>query len=327
MSKVNLKTFIQSSKIPHMKESNYNIYQREPDVAITINRLHKADSLSIAILDTGTKDDLRKTLSWYTESLNAGIHVITRDIKVSGIEELRREWPTVSWIVFHNFPSLGEKLNAMAVECRTSFFAVVRSDTDMVHFDWDAIFSQFQQSKKLAAIAPVIMDKHAEVIPTVRVPYLSGKRLLDPIAFLPSSDKPTPTLYPFLGLAVYNTAIFRRIFDYDTQISGDYWQTMDWGGRAWLYGHGAVVSKDFVIQFVGKESVIEDRSPVNGYKRCLTKLLSVQGGNGDRNYVRPFVLWFDRKAIQDDVKRHLAMYKTDMFQLTERWKAPKSFNH
>ena len=74
------------------------------------------------------------------------------------------------------------------------------------------------------------------------------------------------TLYPVMGLGLYDRAVFQRLRGFDEKIESDYYQLVDWGIRSALIGHRVLASSALLMQFIDRESVIEDRSERAGTK-------------------------------------------------------------
>ena len=162
-----------------------------------------------------------------------------------------------------------------------------------------------------AMICPRIFNKSNEEIPAIRAPRLSGKEV-DPLSFMPAAG-PTANLYPFLGIGLYDRALFQRLRGYDESISGAYWQTLDFGTRCWLYGYPIYTMSDIAVLFFGKQFLIEDRTEVQGCERFYSKALAVRQIKG-RNFIRK-TSRMSSKVISEEVKPRLGLYKTDFHTL------------
>lgn len=301
-------------------QSNYRIYHRKQDLGKRISQLHREEQLAIGVLDIGTTQELENCIAWYVANMNCCLHVITQDDRIQ-IQEMQDAWPEVSWLVFSSVTTLGERINALADECYTTYFMVVRSDQEMVRFEGSVLMPMMVRPDHPAVIAPVLSNMLGELLPTVRVPHMQGKDL-DPLSFMPGS-KNTDTLYPFLGLGMYDRALFQRLRGYDEQIISNYWQCLDFGARCWLYGYRILSVPTLALEFPGRQSVIEDRSEQPGVERCYTKLLSVRQIGG-KNFVRKWRRHLDKALLNDEVRKRMAvLFKTDFFSLIDNWKIPE----
>lgn len=299
--------------------NNYRIYRRKQELGSRITRLHNTEQLAVGILDTGNLEQLTSCLDWYVQEMNYSLHVVTQEGRFS-IPTMQETYKDVTFLVFTSHTFTGEKVNAVANECRTNLFLIVRSDLLMVKFDGPLLLEAMAQNEHPAAFAAVVANAYREIVPCRRMPRLN-ERELDPDSGFPSLDEKTslPSLYPFMCLGLYDRALFQRLRGFDESIHSEYWQALDWGLRCHLLGYTILISSALLVQFPDRESVIEDRSEADGCLRCYTKALSVQQIN-TKNIVRKYKGFVDKEVYQTEVKkRMLWLQKLDFDQLCARW--------
>lgn len=296
----------------------YQVVYRKQDIGRLINQLHREEFLAIGIMDTGTIEDLRTSLDWFTENFNYCLHVVTQADRLS-LEEMQSRYSSVTFIVYPSSPSLAERINALADVCMTTYFFALRSDTNLMSFDWKPLEDRMKEDEHPAVLCPWVFNKSNEKIPTIRAPHLNG-RDIDPLSFMPTMQC-SDNLYPFLGMGLYDRALFQRLRGYDEEISGAYWQSLDFGMRCWLYGYPIYTTSDAAVLFYSKQFLIEDRSEQQGFQRFYSKALSVHQVKG-RNFIKkgPKMLG---KVISGEVKPRLGLYKTDFETLCQNWKSPE----
>ncbi len=298
--------------------SNYRIYRRKQDLGKRINRLHNIEQLAIGILDTGTADQLRESLDWYAEHMNYSLHVVTQEGRLD-IPQMQELYKDVTFLVFTTHTFTGEKVNAVANECQTNLFLIVRSDLVLVRFDGAVLLSAMAEVDHPAAYCSVLANAYREIVPCVRSPRLV-ERELDPGSRFPSLEgKDSNTLYPIYCLGLYDRALFQRLRGFDEDIHSEYWQALDWGIRVNLLGYDLMVNNGLLMQFPNRESVIEDRSEAPGFLRCYTKALSVHRGNG-KNLARQYKGYVDKDVYKSEVKKRMIwLQKKDFTTLIEQW--------
>ncbi len=303
--------------------NNYRIYRRKQEVGSRVTRLHNTEQLAVGILDTGTIEQLGQCLQWYRQNLNHSLHVITQEGRFD-LPLMQEQYKDVTFLVFTSHTFTGEKINAVANECQTNLFLIVRSEMVLVKFDGKRLFEAMAPSEHPAAFAPVLANAYREIVPSRRIPRMVGREL-DPDSDFPSMDEDMvlTTLYPLMCLGLYDRALFQRLRGFDEQIHSEYWQALDWGLRCHLLGYTIMVSSSLLLQFPDRESVIEDRSEAQGFMRCYTKALSVQRING-RNVAKKYKGFVDRELYQTEVKkRMLWLQKMDYAELCEQWSMGK----
>ncbi|NBK23930.1 MAG: hypothetical protein EOM68_18105 [Spirochaetia bacterium] len=302
--------------------SNYRIYRRRLDLGSRINQLHSTEQLAIGILDVGTGDQLCENLSWYVKNMNYALHVVTQEGRMD-IQAMQEAYKEVTFLVFPSSSLTGEKINAVANECQTSYFLIVRSDLVLVRFDGIALFSLMREKEAPAALASLLANMDKEIVPTIRSPHLKGRKL-DPNSHFPTINAPggENTLYPVMALGMYDRALFQRLRGFDERIHSEFFQVLDWGIRCYLLGHTVKASSHLLMQFADRQSIIEDRSENEGFKRCYTKALSIQQIKG-KNLIRKYKGFIDKDALSDEVKKRLLwLQKSDFSQLLEHWEFP-----
>ena len=297
----------------------YSVISRKQDISQLINQLHREEFLAVGIMDTGTVDDLQTTLSWFVENFNYCLHVVSSNDRFN-VEEMQAIYPDVTFIVFPKAPSLAERVNALADVCMTTYFLTMRSDTNLMSFDWKPLEARMREEEHPAMLCPWVYNKSNEEIPTLRTPLINGKEV-EPVSFMPSAEC-SANLYPFLGIGLYDRALFQRLRGYDEDITGAYWQTLDFGVRCWLYGYPIYTVSQMAVLFYSKQFLIEDRSEQQGFERFYSKALSVHQVKG-HNYIRKGPK-MSKRVINEEVKPRLGLYKTDFRTLCENWKNPEA---
>lgn len=303
--------------------SSYRMVFRKQDLGFRISSLYKQKQFAVGILDFGTKEELEKSLGWYLGNMNLSLHVLTTEYKMEQYD-IQSKYPEVTFIVFSNDTSTGEYINAMANECFTDYFLIVRSDMELIAFDGNRLLSIMAGKDHPVVICPVMLSGDAEVMPTLRAPFLRG-RDVDPQAFLPDLDNPDEekTLYPVLQSGLYDRALFQRLRGYDTEIMSEYYQSIDLGTRSWLFGYSIKLTSALAIQFPNRVSVIEDRSECLGMSRFYTKALSIKRIAG-KNLVAKWKPYVDKDCLVNEIKKkQVNLQKTDFFTLVEKWDEPQ----
>ena len=299
-------------------QQNYQIVSRSSDITRLIKGLHKEEILAIGIMDTGTEEELEASVSWFSHNYNHGLHVMTQSDRMSR-NNLEDRFPDVTFIVFDRSPSLAERITALANTCGTTYFLLTRSDTNLVEFDFSGMYS-FMQENHPAVLTPLIFNKSRELIPTVRAPHMEKNRI-EPMSFMPSTGT-DDNLYPFLGLGLYDRALFQRLRGYDEEITGAYWQSLDFGTRCWLYGYPVLSVNSMALIFYAKQFLIEDRSDTPNCDRYYTKALSVRITKGRISVKKAH--GSNKKVFASEVRPRASLYKTDFQTLCDKWRIPES---
>ncbi len=300
-------------------QNSYHVYRSRQDVGSRIRYLHSEVRLSIALIDMGGAEALIDAIEYYHTTMNWPLIVFLSD-RQENLAELRMQFPLVSFIHFPQPVSTGAMINVMANECYATYFLVTRSDLRIPFFNSDEVLNLFEKGKNPAMLTPVVRDRFNELIPTVEVPRMQ-KFFIDPLPFIPSGKK-EGTLYPFMGLGIYERALFQRLRGYDEEISGEYWQFLDFGMRCWLYGY-SIFSVPFIeMHFPYRQFIIENRTPDSGLNRVMTKSLAFRQVKG-KNSIRRIGKRTDTAYLKNEMKKRMALFKMDIDELIENWIPPE----
>lgn len=310
------KPLICSYNNPEMNQL-YRVFTGKGEINQVMNLLHKEETLTVGIMDTGNEKDLIETMMWYNLNFNHGLHVITTRERFKSLS-LDTKFTDIVYIVFDTMPSLGQRANAMSEVCSSSYFFLTRSDVDLVDFNWDELLKKITSHDRPVVLAPLVFNKNKELVPTVRIPHFNKKEI-DPAGCNPATVD-TETLYPFLGLGLYDKTLFRKLRGYDTEIESAFWQCLDFGTRCWLYGYSIKTVNDVAIIFYSKQFMIEDRSDAQGVDRFYTKALGVRLINGRIKPRRGYRT--NHRVLVSEVKPKVGLYKTDFETLSNNWVMP-----
>ena len=285
-----------------------------------ISSLYHQAQLAIGLIDTSTKDDLISSLNWYKDNMNFCLHLITTQDRAEEMD-LAELYPEVTLILFKTTSTTGEYINALSDECYTTYFLVLRTDTILIEYQGQELMRMMADRNRPAIITPVMLSSQLEVIPTLRAPHLNGKDF-DPLSFTPTVSEAIgeENLYPVMGLGLYDRALFQRLRVYDSQITGEFFQMADFGIRCYLLGYSILATRNIVIQFPQKVSIVEDRSPCEGINRFYTKAMSIRRIAG-KNMVEKWKPYVDKSLLNDEIKKkQIILQKTDFFTLMDNWK-------
>lgn len=296
---------------------NYNIVSKRNDINNMISPIHREAELALGIIDSDQKDDLETMIASYSQydKYKNNMYVVTTSNRLE-TETLHVRFPDATFIVFDSVPTLAQEINALANTCKSSFFLFQKTNCKIANFVWPPLLKKMNSNPAPAVLAPIIFNMDKELIPTVRIPKLSANEV-DPLSAMPGYETET-TLYPFLGLGLYNRALFQRIRGYDEEIYGAYWQALDFGIRCWLYGHPILSVNELAFIFDKKHSVIEDRTENTGIGRFYAKALSVYIKNNGHRQLKKHPK-ADIRYLMDEVKPKSGLYKIDFETLCRNW--------
>jgi hypothetical protein len=206
------------------------------------------------------------------------------------IEELSARFPFVRFVTVRGSISLGDQINLAVSELDTPLFIVLWNDLKIIAggtarrmAERLASFSngngetgEKSPFKRLCTV-PVIQTSRLETIPTLRAPARRKKcSIMDGepeiMAFEPKYEG-LLSLYPFDGAGIYDRDRFIKMCGFDGTIKNSYWQLMDFGFRAHLWGEEISATRWIKLAYE-TEVPVEDYSKGEDYKYFYLKNLA-----------------------------------------------------
>ncbi|MCL2194263.1 MAG: hypothetical protein FWB78_12825 [Treponema sp.] len=197
------------------------------------------------------------------------------------IEELASQFPFVRFVLLKESISLGEQINLAVSELDTPMFFVLWNDLRFVagggahrmverliysaDRDWE------QNTIRRLCTVPVIQSPRFETLPTLRALVLPRKK--EHTRSLSPSREGLRSLYPFDGVGIYDRERFILMGGFDGTLKSSYWQLMDFGFRAHLWGEEISVTQALKLSYEASPPV-EDTSTSMDYHRFYLKNLA-----------------------------------------------------
>jgi hypothetical protein len=311
--------------------------------AVGGNERRASTGLSAVLLNRGSRYP-RRTL--FQELEKAGFdYVISMEgpQKRYDLEDLSGCFPFVRFILMKETISIGEEINLAAVELSSPLFFVLWNDlrillgggagrmAERLLLTPDEVSRQedhVSAYRRLCTV-PVIQNGHFEALPTLTAPAII-KNSVHTVHFPPDREG-LPSLYPFNGIGIYDRERFIRTGGYDGAIKNSYWQLMDFGFRAHLWGEEILSTQSIKLSYDG-EIPAEDSTADEGYLRFYLKNIApIFRGDYTHLPLRRFPVYL-RKAGGDLfsawegfsrgrrwIKSNRYRFQGDARTLTDRW--------
>jgi len=199
------------------------------------------------------------------------------------LDELSARFPFVRFVIPHTKISLGEQINLAVSEMDSPLFFVLWNDLKMIaggtaqrmaerlarHAESNGNGNGKGKSQFLRlCTVPVIQNSHLDIIPSVIAPVIRQNKIQT--RFLNPSGEGLLSLYPFDGIGIYDRERFIQLGGFDGTLRNSFWQLMDFGFRAYLWGEEISLSQ--ALKFSYEASVpAEDNSTGNDYPRFYLK--------------------------------------------------------
>jgi len=200
------------------------------------------------------------------------------------IEELAGRFPFVRFILPEKELNLGEQINLAASEIDSPLFLVLYSDMKIIAGGTArrmaerlsiAENNEEQNDNKAGfqrlCTVPVIINSNYETLPTIVSP-ITKKRKMRTTCFEPQNENDL-SLYPFDGIGIYDRERFINLGGYDSTINKVYWQLLDFGFRAFLWGEEIALNLHLKLCYDG-EMPAEETTVEESYRKFNLKNLA-----------------------------------------------------
>lgn len=301
-----------------------------------IDRIRKKQPLlSVLLLNRGSRFYRQEKLQ-ELQAAGVGEILCVEGPPVSyDIEPLSREFPEIRFVMLQEAASVGERINIGMEEARTRLVYVLWSDMEMaggIPEEWLSFLEQIEE-KRILCTVPRLLSSGGQELPCVQVPALiKGK--LKVIPWKPVQEG-MPSLFPFDCCGIYHRDRFSLSGGYDAWMSNPYWQRLDFGMRALLWGEHILCRRDLTVRYTG-EIQTEDSSADTSYKLFFLKNMAVRF-NGEMGVLpgskrlayrlRSDTGWIEAgnefREVQTWVHQNRYRFKSDVQSLVNHWEIPE----
>ena len=189
------------------------------------------------------------------------------------VEPLFRKYPDVRFLLLRAESSTGEKLNLGIEEARSRLILVLWSDMRVPASSLSTKLVDRIDESGVLCTTPLLRNAKAEIIPSLETPaFIQGN--LKVVPWTPRRDG-LPTLFPFDYCGIYNKEKYLFTGGFDYSIVNPYWQKMDFGFRAFMWGERILSGTTPVLDY-SLEVPSEDNTPDESYKFFYLKNLAVR---------------------------------------------------
>jgi len=256
------------------------------------------------------------------------------------IEDLSGRFPFVRFILPEKELNLGEQINLAASDITSPLFYVFHNDMKIVAGGTAKRMAErlnvnsdekdnFESGFKRLCTVPIIMNSNYEILPTIVVP-MTHRRKMNPV-FLEPQNEDDLSLYPFDGAGIYDRQRFINMGGFDITLTTPFWQLMDFGFRANLWGEKISLSAQLKLSYNG-ELPTENFTVDESYRRFYMKNLAPVFRNdyahlpfyGFLSYLFKsaddlFSSWEEFKECRKWVAKNKFRWKHDAREVTNQW--------
>ena len=196
---------------------------------------------------------------------------IEEGMDAPGVEALAQRYPGTRFVVLGSPLSPGEKINVGIRESCAPYVFVLWSDMKLQAAGLSSRFFERLGEQDILCLAPHLAAGKGEVLPSAVSPALHRQSLR--LLPLPPAKDGAKSVYPFDYCGIYSRERFIMLGGYDGGIANPYWQKLDFGFRAWLWGEEIRLSQALRVGYDDSPTV-EDSTPDEDYKWFWLKNLA-----------------------------------------------------
>ena len=248
---------------------------------------------------------------------------------VSDMESLSGKFPQIRFLFPQEQLTIGEMINIGFAETAAPYIMVMWNDTHIPPGSFTPRVLEKVKQEHLFCAAPVLSNIKGEAVPNQIVPSLNGNAFST--EQLPCIKNKTARIYPYDFMGIYSRTKCMQLGGFDYTIQNPYWQNLDLGFRAHLWGESIRMFTSFRIQYEG-EPAPENISADASYRQFYLKNLAPELTNGTAaipfklffTYLRnsglnPLRTWQHFSAAQRWTELNKTAFKTTARALIEHW--------
>lgn len=249
------------------------------------------------------------------------------------VEQLVLAFPKVRFLLLHEEMTAGEQVSLGITESRGDYILVLWDDmritTTLIS---SRLMEKIASSENLCAV-PVLTNQKMESLPSVQAPAFFRNKL-KVMQLFPKTEG-MESLFPFDYAGIYNKRKFLGLSGYDRGLANPYWQKMDFGFRAHMWGERIVLLTSFKLTYLN-DIPAEDTTPDDSYKFFFLKNLSIRftGDAGTlpagsflsflfKSGIGVFRAVSDFKEAKQWVEKNKFRFRLDAKSVTELWEIPQ----
>jgi len=287
----------------------------------------KRIGLSVLLLNRGGRPVRVETFLPFAESGGDEVIAVLGPQPHYEVEQLAGRVPNTRFLLLSRDVTLGERINMGIREARSRHVLVLWSDMYPPAIT-ARIVLRVRELDSLAAV-PVLRNERNETVPSVIAPAFF-RSLFRTVPTQPASEG-APSLCVYAETGVFDKARFEQLGGYDPLIRNPYWQRLDLGMRAYLWGEQIRVMPSLRVQ-TSRALPADDTTADASYARFHLKNLSIRfvrdQGRLPLRQLLPFVvrsgLGFSEaigqfRQAREWVHEHRYRFTQDARRVTELW--------
>ena len=245
------------------------------------------------------------------------------------IEALSARHSATRFLLLSEPASPGVQINLAIRESPGPYVFVIWTDMSLSAQGLSSRFFERLSERNVLCQAPALFARGGDQVPAAASPAFDGSGL-KLLRLNPPKDG-ARTLFPFDYAGIYSREKFVLTGGFDAGIPNPYWQKLDFGFRAWLWGEEIRIAQALKVSYADAPTP-EDETPDECYKWFWLKNLA-PSFNGDSGAIPPYRFWSylrsrrggavsalgEFRAGREWVKINRYRFRTDAASLVDLW--------
>ena len=289
-----------------------------------------AGDLSVILLNRGSRLYRGEALGELERAGLRNVISVEPNSEAIDVESLTARHRGARFLLLSEQASAGVQINLAMRESSGPYVFVLWNDMSLSAQGLSSRFFERLAEKNLLCSVPAIFGKMGEGLPSVALPVMNRSNL-KVLSIVPEKDG-ARSIYPFDYAGIYSREKFVLTGGFDPGLTNPYWQKLDFGFRAWLWGEEIRLAQALKLSYADPPPV-EDETPDECYKWFWLKNLAptFRGDYGAISSSRFWAYLLSRrgggslsalgefKAAREWVRLNRFRFRSDATSLVDLW--------
>jgi hypothetical protein len=289
----------------------------------------EAGAMSVVMLNRGSRIYRGEALGELERAGLRSVLSIESKGEAIDVEGLSARHPGARFLLLSSPASAGVQVNLAMRESAGPYVLVLWNDMSLSAQGLSSRFFERLAEVDILCRAPALFARGGEQLPSAMAPAFN-RSSLKVLGLVPERDG-ARSLFPFDYAGIYSKERFVLTGGFDPGLSNPYWQRLDFGFRAWLWGEEIRIAQALKLSYA-EPPPPEDETPDEGYKWFWLKNLA-PAFHGDSAaiglsrlwaYLRSRGAWGGRalgefRAAREWVRLNRYRFRTDAPSLASVW--------
>ena len=285
--------------------------------------------MSVVLLNRGSRLYRGDALGELTRAGLGSILCVEPKTEVLDVEANQARFPGTRFLLLSEPASPGAQINLAIRESPGPYVFVLWSDMSLAAQGLSSRFFERLSERDILCQAPALFARGGEQLPSAAAPAFNRSSLK--VLSLPPTKDGMKTLFPFDYAGIYSREKFVLTGGFDPSFTNPYWQKLDFGFRAWLWGEEIRIAQALKVSYADSPTS-EDETADECYKWFWLKNLA-PSFHGDLAAISGSRIWSylrsrrggapsalgEFRSAREWVRVNRYRFRTDAASLVDLW--------